>query len=72
MAMIQAKQMLEHYLKLELEVSEALSTSKGDRSLVNQRLEVIIREREKWERRVAAEAAAAQGGRTGYALATFV
>ena len=71
MAMTQAKQMLEKYLEAETAVLEGRSVTFGGRTLTMADLNQIRDDRKEWERRVAAEAAAAGGCRAGYALATF-
>ncbi len=66
MAMTQAQQMLEKYIEAEIAVLEGRSVTFGGRTLTMADLNQIRDGRKEWEHRVAA-----QGNRTGYALAIF-
>ncbi len=70
MAMTTSQQMLERYLEAELAVLDGRSVTFGGRNLTMADLDQIRKGRMEWERRVAAESAAASG-RGGVSLATF-
>ena len=71
--MSQATDMLAAYIAAELAVLKGKTYRLGERQLGRENLAEIIAGRKEWERRVAAESAAAAGksGTTGYALADF-
>lgn len=67
---ISAQDMLDKYLAAEMAVLDGKETMFNGRKVVMADLPQIIAGRKEWERRVSAQAAAAQGS-PGYALATF-
>ncbi|WP_341304721.1 primosomal replication protein PriB/PriC domain protein [Pseudomonas sp. TMP25] len=71
MAMTTSQQMLERYLEAELAVLDGRSITFGGRNLTMADLNQIRTGRMEWERRVAAETAAAAGRGNGHSLAAF-
>jgi hypothetical protein len=69
--MTTAQQMLEKYIEAELAVLDGRSVTFGGRNLTMVDLSQIRDGRKEWERRVNAEAQAANGGRSGHSLAVF-
>jgi len=67
---INPQDMVDKYLAAELAVLEGKETWFNGRKVVMADLPQIIAGRKEWERRVNAQAAAAQGS-PGYSLATF-
>lgn len=68
---VDTKEMLDLYLQAERDVLAGKETMFQGRRLVMADLPQIRDGRQEWERRLAAEHAAARGGRRSYSLASF-
>lgn len=66
-----ATEMLALYIAAEKAVLKGQAFRMGERQLTRADLTKIVEGRKEWERRVAAETAAAAGTRDGYAVADF-